>query len=101
MLIAKNKLEMMKKLLTSYPSSKDSDYDLISRVWYYELLDMNIPKEEAAKFCRIIQSGSLSLPEGLTRCRRKLQEKDEEYRGFKYNARIERSNKIKKEIVKL
>lgn len=100
MLIAKNKLEMMKRLLTSYPSSKDSDYDLISRVWYYELIDMNIPKEEAEKFCRIIQSGSLSLPEGLTRCRRKLQEKNEEYRGIKYNARKEKANQIRKEIAK-
>jgi hypothetical protein len=70
-------------LLIKYPSLRDCDKLLSSKMWDIELRKLNLnPKTTPTEiFFSLYQKGSLSNAELIGRARRKLQKEKEELRG--------------------
>jgi hypothetical protein len=76
-------------LLTKFPSLRDCDKLLVSKMWDIELRKLNLnPKTTPTEiFFSLYQKGSLSNAELIGRARRKLQEENEELRGVTWYER--------------
>lgn len=78
-----NLQEKVEILLTKFPSLRDDDKLLVSKMWEIELKKQNLnPKTTPIElFLSLYEKGSLSNAELIGRARRKLQEEKEELRG--------------------
>jgi len=100
-LVDKNTHETVEEMLKAYPETQDSDTYLTALIWFKELMKMGWAREDAVKFCKVLKDGKLSHPENISRIRRHIQKNKIELRGKTYDKRQNKSNKIKREIVKL
>jgi hypothetical protein len=78
-----NLQEKVEILLIKYPSLRDSDKLLVSKMWEVELRKQNLdPKTTPiSMFLSLYQDGKLSNAELIGRARRKIQETIPELRG--------------------
>jgi hypothetical protein len=78
-----NLAEKVEILLTKYPTLRDDDKLLVTKLWDIELQRLNInPKTNTVSiFLSLYQQGKLSNAELIARARRKVQELNPELRG--------------------
>ena len=79
---SKNILEVVREILQRFPQSQDSDNDLLARIWFKEFLSFGVDRES------------------IRRTRQKIQEENPSLRGYTYNERQKKSNKIRREYHK-
>lgn len=90
--------ELIEALLREHPKLRDSDRRLVSNVWAHELNQLGLPYSKALeKFA----DGSLTSPDSISRCRRKIEEDHPELRGKTWADRQSRGNHLKVEFSKL
>jgi hypothetical protein len=77
-------LNKVKRVMEIYPQSRDSDRDLLLRIWHIEGLELS--ERQRQKFMQV------SSAESITRARRKIQEEELEASEAIDNARY---NKFK------
>jgi len=77
-------LSKVKRIMEVYPTSRDSDKDLLLRVWHIEGFELSYRQRAAFLKC--------SSAESITRARRKIQEEELEASEAVDNARF---NKFK------
>ena len=94
----KDKAQNVEDILRKYPQSRDNDLDLIARYWYLEMRESDISDDQIKAFCHLVKSGLISLPDTITRARRKIQEEIPTLRGEKYHKRHSATEIIKEEI---
>ena len=58
-----------------------SDVDLISNVWYHDLINSGMEKDEAIRILKVLNVSALTNPETIRRSRQKLQEDEPETYG--------------------
>ena len=87
-------------ILTSTPSTRDSDAKLIANYHFYELKRMGYDPNTmtAHQYLGLLHDGKLSSTEAITRARRKLQETKPELRGKAYEKRHREIANVKKEL---
>ena len=87
-------------LLTKFPSLRDSDKLLVSKMWDVELRKLNLnPKTTPIDvFLSLYQKGSLSNAELIGRARRKLQETNKELRGETWEERHKEAEETRRTI---
>lgn len=92
-----HKLDIVTKILTEYPETRDSDYKLLSRFWLaeWEQKGNDRNKGSAKDFLIDLYNGNLTPPESVTRLRRKAQYENPELRGERYKERHEKQNPVK------
>jgi len=75
--------EKVEILLTKYPTLRDDDKLLVTKLWDIELqrLDINPKTSTVSMFLSLYQQGKLSNAELIGRARRKVQELNPELRG--------------------
>lgn len=86
----------VEKLLKEHPHLRDNDNRLICNIWFSEI--PNINDISAVKFLKIFSEGNITSGDSITRARRKLQEKNEEYRGEKYEERHKEEQNVRDNI---
>lgn len=81
-----NLTEKVEILLTKYPTLRDDDKLLVTKMWDIELRKINLnPKEvPVSMFLSLYQQGELSNAELIGRARRKVQETNVELRGINW-----------------
>tara|TARA_R100001510_G_C7489962_1_gene98211 strand:+ start:203 stop:562 length:360 start_codon:yes stop_codon:yes gene_type:complete len=94
----KDKAKRVEDILRKYPQSRDNDLDLIARYWYLEMRESDMNDDQIKAFCQLVKSGLISLPDTITRARRKIQEEIPALRGDKYNKRHSATEVVKEEI---
>lgn len=92
-----NLTEKVEILLTKYPTFRDDDKLLVTKLWEIELKRINLnPKEvPVSMFLSLYQEGKLSNAELIARARRKVQELFPELRGINWNIRHKESEKTR------
>lgn len=90
----------IKVLLESNSDLRESDRKLLSRVWYDDLIKLNINPDfkNATQFLVLLSEGKLTLQSSITRARRKVMEDHPSLRGLTYATRQSKEKLIKKEI---
>ena len=88
-----NLAEKVEILLTKYPTLRDDDKLLVTKLWDIELQRLNInPKTNTVSiFLSLYQQGKLSNAELIARARRKVQELNPELRGVNWLERHKES----------
>tara|TARA_R110000796_G_scaffold31780_2_gene83924 strand:+ start:2011 stop:2382 length:372 start_codon:yes stop_codon:yes gene_type:complete len=96
----KEKAKKVEAILREYPQSRDCDLDLIARYWFREIkgANTNFTDEQIKAFCLLVKSGKISLPDTITRARRKIQEEMPDTRGDKYDKRHLATGIVKQEL---
>ena len=96
----KEKAQKVKDILIKYPQTQDSDSELIALFWWEELANnsQGIDRDNFKIFLRCFREGVVTMPDSITRARRKLQEEVPSLRGEKYHKRHSAIPKVKKEI---
>lgn len=81
--------EKVEILLTKYPTLRDDDKLLVTKMWDIELRKINLnPKTvPVSMFLSLYQQGELSNAELIARSRRKVQETNIELRGVNWKNR--------------
>jgi len=87
--------DRVRRLLEDHPHVKDSDNQLMIRLWGEEL-DENGNSWDS--FPLLFRANILTTPEAITRCRRKLQEKNKSLRGVNYLKRHQEQEVVKDEL---
>ena len=82
MKILKHK-NIVERILTQYPDSRDCDKKLCARFWHWE----TETKQITQPFLKAYFLGKYTNAESIMRCRRKLQENQPELRGKNYKIR--------------
>lgn len=77
----------IKPILLNNDKARDCDLTLIAEVWEQEISSMKQPIKTAEDFLFCLKNGAFEHPESIRRTRQKLQEKNQELRGFKYAER--------------
>ena len=93
--------ELITKLLTEQPYIRDRDNSLIAEVWTKEIAKLdNFDYESlsAIDLLCIISCDTLTSPESITRCRRKVQQENPALRGEYYKARHKEQEEVKQEL---
>jgi hypothetical protein len=86
-------------ILRKNPKACDDDHILAGAVWIRELGGSDIAREMGLwEFLRLFMSHEVANFESIVRCRRKVQELNEELRGTKYETRHNRQEDVKKEL---
>jgi len=83
--------------LKQYPETRDDDNKLIAHV----LMDIDFLKLKdisAQQFLHNLKEGEYGSLESITRCRRKLQEKNEDLRGTLWKVRHSYQDEIKSQL---
>ena len=83
------------ELLINHEHLRDDDKRLVSTIWWHECGKKDIT---AFQLLDLIAKGHLSDYDGITRTRRKLQEKHEELRGNKWAFRHSIEDKVVAQI---
>lgn len=99
----KEKANKVEDILREYPQSRDNDLDLIARYWYLEMKKsqrggLYLSDDQIKAFCQLVTSGLITLPDTITRARRKIQEEIPALRGEKYHKRHSATEIVKEEI---
>ena len=98
---------MIKKLedkileaLERYPKAQDNDQYLVMILWINDLKQQGYDPETMSAWELLGLLGSNKLPntDSISRCRQKVQEKNEHLRGTKYNDRQRHAKAVKEEI---
>lgn len=76
-------------VLKHYPQARDDDRLLLIQVWSKES-----NADKVSDFFNELREGRISLPDTLTRIRRKLQEEHEELRGEKWQSRHSQQKQV-------
>jgi len=93
------KKELITKLLTEQPYIRDRDNSIIAEVWSKEIAKFaNLESLSAIDLFCIISCDTLTSPESITRCRRKIQQENPSLRGEYYNARHKGQIEVKQEL---
>ena len=84
-----NLTEKVEILLLKYPTLRDDDKLLVTKMWEIELQKINLnPKEvPVSMFLSLYQQGKLSNAELIGRARRKVQELNADLRGENWKIR--------------
>jgi hypothetical protein len=77
------KLAKVKQILTVLPEARDDDRLLIDSFWRYEK-PLLFSFQSGDAVMRAFVNGELSMPDDITRARRKVQEQYPELRGTKW-----------------
>ena len=88
-------------LLVNDAKLRDNDNLLICIIWRKEIAKLqNFDYESlsAKDLLCIISCDTLTSPEGITRCRRKIQQENPSLRGRKYILRLQQQTEVKTEI---
>jgi len=90
----------IEELLRSKAYLRDCDKKLTTHIWYRQLLEHNIDPENytTTDFLRLYADGKISTDATVIRLRAKLQEEYPELRGQKYLARLQKQEKVKKDL---
>ena len=96
----KEKAQKVKDILIKYPQTQDSDSELIALFWWEELANnsQGIDRDNFKIFLRCFREGALTMPDTITRVRRKLQEEIPSLRGANYEKRHAATKIVKEEI---
>jgi hypothetical protein len=96
-------LPIVQEYLEKYPKLRDDDDRLVANIWHKVLCSMDlIPKEiTAAKFLKLLSESELPSASSIKRCRRKLQEHNEELRGVLWELKHKKAEETAKEAVEL
>mgnify|MGYP003119216017 CR=1 FL=1 len=99
-IMIKEKANKVEDILKRHPQTKDSDSELIALFWWEELANNSegIDRDNFKIFLRCFREGVLTMPDTITRARRKIQEEIPSLRGEKYNKRHSSVPNVKKEI---
>lgn len=92
--------DVVRDLLERQESTRDSDSELIARVWareYVKLLGRDLNDSERQLF-RSLSRGDFTAAESISRCRRKWQEEDPSLRGENYQKRQFTQTEIQQEL---
>lgn len=93
------KKELIIKLLTDQPYIRDRDNALIAEIWSKEIAKLeNYESLSATDLLCIISCDTLTSPESITRCRRKVQQEIPSLRGEYYKARHKEQIEVKQEL---
>lgn len=81
-----NLTEKVEILLTKFPTLRDDDKLLVTKMWDIELRKINLNPSEVpvSMFLKLYQQGELSNAELIGRARRKVQETNVELRGVNW-----------------
>jgi hypothetical protein len=82
--------EIVQGLLGKHPATRDNDNLLCSLIWRQESNLFN--------FFSRLESGKLTSPETIRRCRQKLQRDNPNLRGALYDLRQNRQRKVLKDL---
>ena len=95
----KNKEFVVRDILTNYPKARDNDSLLLAHVWVYQA-GGRVYAEDITMWDFVMDFIEKRFAEvsGITRCRRKLQEKHPELRGKFWDERHKLSESVKEEI---
>tara|TARA_R100001594_G_scaffold44620_3_gene77086 strand:- start:21 stop:332 length:312 start_codon:yes stop_codon:yes gene_type:complete len=78
--------------------TRDNDDILLATVWWKQI-GTEIEKLSAVDFLKRFSRGEFPKPEGITRCRRKIQEMNPDLRGHEYEKRKKSiTESVKKEV---
>ena len=92
-----NTYKKVEDILRRYPQAKDNDNILVALYWWEELENNphQIDREKFKYFLQYFREGNVTMPETITRARRKLQNDKKTLRGDKYNARHAKAKSIR------
>ena len=86
-------------LLNKYPKLRDEDRRLIVTIWNREMEKEHGPQwahnMPLYQFYETFVAGSLTSPDSITRCRRKVQEHNVALRGHTWKERHKKAEKVK------
>jgi len=96
----KHRQEVIYEILLATPEARDKDNVLLSELWKAEfyICGWDIGDFSAEQFLRLLVVDDLSKPEGITRCRRKLQELHPELRGKAWKERHKHQEEVKAQL---
>jgi len=93
-------VEKVEDILRRYPQAKDNDNILVALYWWDELENNphQIDREKFKLFLSYFREGNVTMPDTITRARRKLQNDKKSLRGDKYNARKKRAENVRYDL---
>ena len=96
----KDKAKKVEEILRRHSQTQDSDSELIALFWWEELANnsQGIDRDNFKIFLRCFREGVLTMPDSITRARRKIQEEIPALRGEKYHKRHSATEIVKEEI---
>ena len=89
--------ERIKELLTINPVCKDDDNKLIANIWW-DSLGLQAKQLSAYDLLKKLADGKMPSADGITRCRRKLQEQNPELRGKMWYKRHKMQEQVMLEL---
>ena len=92
----KNKVEA---ILENYPETRESDSRLVSTFLYYEIGRDKLESMSAIDLLSLISSGTIPMPDAITRVGRKLKEHDPALRGKNDKAKKKEEEKVRTQII--
>jgi len=92
--------DRVQRILSLMEYSRDDDNILIHYMWIEDLINKGLDYKyiTAYRFFEMLAHGELTSPESIRRVRQKLQEQNEDLRGYKYKKRIENQERIKQQL---
>ncbi len=95
----KNVKKKVTEVLERHPQSRDNDMSLLAIVWNDELGGKDATDTMSAfELLCLLSRKEISNPVSLWRCRQKVQEENESWRGVKWKARQEHSKNVVEEV---
>ena len=83
----KNIKPLVKSILENYPATRDDDNKLLLKVWAFQNPKLRDKDFYFIDFAMDLMKDKYANSESVRRSRQKLQEQNEELRGFKYKSR--------------
>lgn len=99
-MLSKRLFEKVKLLLEQDPKLRESDSVLMARVWYNDLVSMQLDPDaiSTTQFLSLLAAKKISSYEAITRGRRKIMEENPHLRGKSYSARKKKEKEVKTEV---
>lgn len=88
---------MVREKLLNYPETRDNDNKLIAHV-LADIECFNLRKITAQQFLENLKEGEYGIIESIGRCRRKLQEGNEDLRGRLWRKRHGYQEEVKQQL---
>jgi ribosomal protein S30 len=89
----------VKRLLNEDKKYQTSDLALVARIWFDDIEKItygSIHEVTAIKLLDMLRNGDLTKSESITRCRRKIQEKEPSLRDTNvYKGRVEKAREMR------
>ena len=92
--------DRIKELLTINPVCKDDDNKLIANIWW-DSLGREADQMSAYDLLKKLADGKMPSADGITRCRRKLQEQNANLRGEMWYKRHNMQEQVMLELDKI